>query len=241
MRHFVERLFSTWTVRRSYDFVESMILKNAFSISSIILNSEIQRLQSTFVVYESALYIYLEILTIFTNKFATSGSADSLKNYLRSCLQLLITYSICSSDNEWTFQKWIAAFEKYAASLEKLLCIPPVSVSSHISLNNCLLRANLLETEAELSLLRVSIIRRLYESSRTIEPRLKFKAFDCTNQNHVRNASDFHKRMKIKSQPCTLISTVFSLAINLSLFTETFFSSPVGEIQTCMPGHLKSI
>lgn len=115
----------------------------------------------------------------------------------------------------------IATFEKHAATLEVLLRIPRVSISSQISLQNCLLRANLLETEAELISLRVSVIRWLYDLNQTIEPDLKFKSFDCKNQDHVGNASDFHRRMKIKSQPRTLISTAFSLVINPLPFADT--------------------
>lgn len=130
-------------------------------------------------------------MTIFTNKFATSESEESLRNYSRSCLQPLITYSICTTDKEWALQEEIAIFEKYAAKFENLLRVPSVFVSSHVSLHNSLLRANLLETEAKLTLLRVLIIRCLYDLSQIIESHLKFKAFDSTNQNHVRNASDF--------------------------------------------------
>ena len=226
MRHFIQRLLLTWIVKRSYDFVERMPLEDAASISSIISNPEIQKLQHVFAVYESSGYSYLEVLAILTNSLANSESEKSLKNYLRSCLQLLITYSICTANKEWTLQKGIVTFKKHAATLERLLSVPRVFIPYQISLPNCLLRANLLETEAELALLRVSIIRQLYELSLTVEPHLKYEAFDFNNQDHVRNASDLYKRMRIKSQPHTLTSTAFSLVINPLPLTDTLLLSP---------------
>ena len=203
-----------------------MLLEDAASISSIVSNPEIQKLQTAFAVYESSGYTYLEVLAILTNSLANSESGKSLENYLHSCLQLLITYSIWTANKKWTLQKGIFTFEKHAATLERLLSVPRVSISHQISLPNCLLRANLLETEAEFALLRVSIIRRLYKLSLTVEPHLKYKAFDFNNQDHVRNASDLYKRMRIKSQPRTLTSTAFSLVINPLPFTDTLSSSP---------------
>ena len=189
-------------------------------------------MQAAFTEYEIACYSYLEILSIFTNKFATSEAEEYLITYLRACLQLLITYSIQTVDKEWTLQKGVTIFENYAVKLGKVLQIPRMFVSNQISLENCLLRANLLEREAELICIRVSIIRWLYDLSQTIESNIKFEGYNQKDLNHVRNVASIHKRLKIQSQPCSLTSTAFNLAINPSLFSELFLSPAPSSDQT---------
>ena len=113
-----------------------MTSEKEFSTSSTEWSSQVHRLQTAFTEYKIARYSYLEILSIFTNKFATSKAEEYLINYLRVCLQFLITYSIQIGDKEWTLQKKIITFENYAAKLEKVLQIPRMSVSNQFSLEN---------------------------------------------------------------------------------------------------------
>ena len=136
-----------------------MASENEFLISSTEWSSQVHHLQTAFTEYEIARYNYLEILNIFMNKFATSKAEEYSINYLRACLQFLITYFIQTEDQEWTLQKGVITFENYAAKLEKVLQISRISVSNQFSLENCLLRANLLKRETELSCIRVSIVR----------------------------------------------------------------------------------
>ena len=204
-----------------------MTFENEFSIFSTEWSLQVHRLQTAFTEYKIARYSYLEILSIFTNKFATSKAEEYLVNYLRVCLQLLITYSIQTENKEWTLQKEVITFENYAAKLEKVLQIPRMSVSNQFSLKNCLLRANLLKREAELICIRVSIIRWFYDLSQTIESNIKFEGYNQKDLNYVRNVASIHKRLKIKSQSCSLTSTTFNLAINFSLFSELFLLSSV--------------
>lgn len=68
---------------------------------------------------------------------------------------------------------------------------------------------------------RVWIIRHLYEWNLTIKSHLKYEIFDFNNQDHVYNASNFYKKMRIKSQSSILTNTVFSLIINSSLLIDT--------------------
>lgn len=212
-----------WNPSKSNLSIENMILENASSLSSS--DPEILSLQSTFASFESS-RTYVDVLTFFATKFITSESEHSLKFYLRSCLQLLITYSLCTSDQEWILQKGIVNFKEHAQTLESLIPVPRISISSHFSLHNCLQHANLLEANANLSLLRVSVIRMLFNLNDTIEPNLLYKSFDFENKEHADNAMDLYERLKIRSQPHSLTSTAFSLAINPSPFNNTSLMPP---------------
>lgn len=219
MKKFIERLFWLRKAQKSHDFIQNIASDNAFSISSTVWNSQVQRLKTAFIEYETACYTSFEILTIFANKFATSDLEEYLIDYLRACLQLLFIYSIRTGDKEWTLQKGIITFENHAARLEKVLQIPRMFISSQFSLENCLLRANLLERNAELACVRVSIIRWLYDLSQTIEPGIRFEAYDHKDPNHVRNALNFYK--KTEDQISTLQFNKYSFQFSDQSFTSS--------------------
>ena len=213
LKHFVELLSSMW-INKSSVTIENLILEDVSSQYLTSLDPETLSLQSTFASFKSSRSTYVEALAFFATKFTTSELEKNLRSYLRSCLQVLITYSLCTSDNEWIWQKGIVNFEKHALTLEKLLPMPRISVSDQISLHNCFQHANLLEAKSKLSLLRVSVIRMLFDLNDTMEPNVIYKPFDFKNQEHARNAVKFHERMKIRSQPHSLTSNAFSFVIN---------------------------
>lgn len=99
MRQFIKQLLSKRKIDRLDRFADPMLLKNDSMTS---LDPEVHWLQSIFTSFELSHALYVEVLAFFATKLAACEAERSLENCLCSCLQFLVSYSICVFDKEWT-------------------------------------------------------------------------------------------------------------------------------------------
>lgn len=149
----------------------------------------------------------------FATLFSTAPEEDAI-NYLRGCLLVLVEYSLCTSNFDWISRKETLNLEKTIKrfELEFSRIVNRSNDPRYISMENCVCHAHTIEREANLGLLRVTMIKTLNLLASTIQPSFMYKYHDPRNPLHRFNATEMVRQMTPHSH--AFIGTAFALINN---------------------------
>lgn len=177
-------------------------------------DSEVSYFKSVLVSSEISQSPYGFILNQLATLFSTVNLDEDPVKHMRSFLQFLVVYSIDTADVAWLSRKEILLLEESINELESLMCqtLPIVDVSSSVSMDNCLYLANLLEIDANIKLVRVSIIRMLPKVIASLDLSRVFKLHSLDKNQFTQNATSTF--FAISSKSCQLTHDAFCLITN---------------------------
>lgn len=181
----------------------------------LLRDPEISHLQSNLHSFRD-LFTFKAAVTRLATTFQKSD--ENPINYLRSCLQVLVLYSIHTSDINWVSRKEAIGLEKSAKELEKLLLQHSTQPPACVSLDTYAHLANFLERQAKIQLLRVSIMKMLSALVASIQTSIIFRTYNPENEQHIKNAAAFLRKISPRSHYLT--GTAFSLVMHPFLSSE---------------------
>lgn len=173
--------------------------------------ARVYHLQSIFLSFGQSATTYETALARFMMIFSITASDEDSIKCLRPCLQILITYSICTSDVSWVTRNDLIDLEKAAADLKALLDRPYNPPSDRISVDECLNLAFLLERHAKIRLLRVSIIKKLSILASVIQGSDILELYNPSNVQHTSHAAKLLEKLTPEHHSTSL---AFSLVMN---------------------------
>ena len=212
MKHFFAILpFSTKVDPSIQKWRERLLYSDGWQ-NMIETDSKIKSLRVIYTSFPST-HTFATAFSTFAMLFSTAPEADSV-NYLRGCFLVLIEYSLCTSDLGWISRKEILNLEKTVKKFESELAtpVPPTDDPRRISMDSCMYNAHLIERDANLGLLRASMIRTLSFLAPSIQPSVVYKYHNPKNTLHRSNATELVRHMTPHSH--AFLGTAFALINN---------------------------
>ena len=175
---------------------------------------EIARIEIFLASFQNTSKTYKFTLDQLINMFSITLPCENPTRYIRAYLQVLVTYSICTSDVACISRKEISTLETSIAQLEQLGADVSVSVSLMNSPSelSSLKLASLLEKEAKENMLRAAIIKILFNLTAAIPKDIIYQAYNPRNDYHICNATKILYQISPRSNPLTGIA--FALVMN---------------------------
>lgn len=186
-------------------------------------DSKIKSLRVIYIFF-SFIQTFATVFFTFAMLFSTAFEADSV-NYLRGCFLIFIEYSLCIFDLGWIFRKKTLNLEKTVKKFESELATIVLSTNDfrRIFMDNCMYNAHLIEREANLGLLRASMIKILTFLIFLIQSSVVYKYHNLKNTLHRFNATELVRQMIFQSH--AFFGTAFALVNNFKIhFHEKFIA-----------------
>lgn len=208
-------------INKSFVSIENFILENVSSSFLIFLDLETSSLQFFFRFFRIFSFYLCENFDIFRNQICNFR--------IRKIFENLSTFLFASFDYLYFLHFWQRVNLAERNWQLRKTCFNSWKVA--ISASNIGIRSKFI---TQLFSARESARnkRKIFSASRFShtnvlwfkwhdETNFIYKPFDFQNQKHVRNALNFHEKMKIKSQLHSLTNNAFNLVINFSYCSET--------------------